>query len=104
MNNEKWIVQSYYGGERLVDECSETPYSVVLPEGGSFPEDIICEVWGTERDDIETANAICAAHNIGKLRSREDRIIEIWNKQYAFGLSREQIVKFANDIIAEKFE
>jgi hypothetical protein len=61
--SDKWIVKTHYGDERLTDESSDAPYSVVLPENGSYPEDVVCEVWGTERDDVATAQSICDEHN-----------------------------------------
>lgn len=58
----KWLPKTHYGGERLHDEMSDTSFSCVVPEGGSWPEETICEVWGTEHDDEANANFIAAAN------------------------------------------
>lgn len=59
-----WSVQTHYGDERFHDEDSDSNYCVVLPEAGSFPEDSICEVWGTEHDDEANARVIAAAPDL----------------------------------------
>lgn len=64
---DNWVVQSTYGGERLMDEMSDTPFSCILPENGSWPEDTICEVWGTEHDDEANAAYIAAVNPVAIL-------------------------------------
>ncbi len=56
-----WKVVTHYGKDRLINDETGKSFSVVLPDPGSFPEDIICEVWGQEHDDAANASLIAAA-------------------------------------------
>jgi hypothetical protein len=56
-----WEVMTHYGGQRLMDESSVLPFSIVKPVSGSWPEETICEVWGGEHDDIANAQLISEA-------------------------------------------
>lgn len=58
----KWIAQHEYGGERLTDEDTGNEFSSVLPENGSWPDDVICEVWSGNHLDEPNAKFIAAAN------------------------------------------
>lgn len=53
-----WVVR-----ERVLDEYNRY-VSVVMAVPGSYPEDIICEVWGAEHDDQANARLIAAAPDL----------------------------------------
>jgi len=81
MNNEKftqgkWTVMTHYDNERFENEYGHN-FSIVLPEQGSYPEEVICEVWGTEHDDIANAHLISASTEMYyALKECRDRLYE----------------------------
>ncbi len=58
-----WVFITTKDGEKMRDEY-ERPFSIVLPDCGSYPEDIICEVWGAEHDDEANARLIAVAPDL----------------------------------------
>lgn len=72
-----WEVMTHYGNERLISDYTDKPYSCVVPERGSWPEDTVCEVWGENQLDVETAQLIAAAPDLYyALKECRDRLYE----------------------------
>jgi hypothetical protein len=100
LNAEKWVAhQTLPGyGERLTDETSGLPFSLIIPENGSV-EDTVAEVFSGSRDDEEVAAYLAAVspHNLAILLRTFERLA---TDAARYWWVRQQRITFHSDRIA----